>query len=84
MLQTGASVWLTTSDNRQPLPPAGAELPIVLGDATLIMSTVLSSSPSAIVIELDCAHLRRLTPARGRSANPASFPGSEWIVQLRV
>jgi hypothetical protein len=64
-------------------PPTGIDLPIVLGDETVVSSTVVSSSPTQIVIELDSGHLRRLTPGKS-GFSPRGFPGSEWIVQLRV
>ena len=82
-LETGSKVWLRTSAKRQAFPPKGIELPIVLGDETVIRSTVVSSSPTRIVIELDSGHLRCLTPGMS-GLPPRGFPGSEWIVQLRV
>jgi hypothetical protein len=82
-LETGAKVWLRTSARRRTFPPKGIDLPIVLGDETVINSTVVSSSATRIVIELDSGHLRCLTPGLSGLA-PRGFPGSEWIVQLRV
>lgn len=64
-------------------PPTGIDLPIVLGDETVISSTVVKSSPTQIVIELDSGHLRRMTPGK-LGFSPRGFPGSEWIVQRRV
>jgi hypothetical protein len=85
MLETGASVWLTTSAKDVTVPPVGVELPILLGDATIVKSIVVVSSPSAIVIELDSGHLRRLTPVTALPAgDQTQFPGSEWIVSQRV
>src|SRR4051812_16233918 len=82
-LATGAKVWLRTTAKRQIFPPVGIDLPIILGDETVISSQVVSSSVTRIVIELDSGHLRCLTlGASGLS--PRGFPGSEWIVQLRV
>ena len=83
MLETGAKVWLRTSAERSTFPPEGIDLPILLGDATVISSTVVSSSPTRIVIELDSGHLKCLTPGMS-NLSPRGFPGSEWIVQLRV
>ncbi|MDA9404506.1 hypothetical protein XH79_38015 [Bradyrhizobium sp. CCBAU 45389] len=80
-LSTGASVWLTTSVKLERFPPVGTDLPIVLGDATIINTIVLASSPSAVVIELDSGHLRRLTLASHPSL---AVQVSEWIVQRRV
>jgi hypothetical protein len=82
-LETGSKVWLRTSAKRHTFPPKGIELPIVLGDETVIRSTVVSSSRTRIVIELDSGHLRCLTPGMS-GLPPRGFPGSEWIVQLRV
>lgn len=82
-LETGATIWLRTSSMLHDYPPEGIALPIILGDATIISSKVVSSSPGRIVIEVDDGHRRRLTPgASGFSAR--AFPGAEWIVQRRT
>ena len=83
-LETGAKVWLRTDDKRGSFPPEGIDLPILLGDGTVISSIVLSSSPVRIVIELDSGHLRRLTSGKSSRLSPRGFPGSEWIVQRRA
>ena len=77
-LDTGASVWLTTSAKRRAYPPEGIDLPILLGDGTVINSTVFSSSPAAIVIELDGCHLRRLDFGTPLNAE------AEYIPRLRM
>lgn len=82
-LETGVKVWLRTSSVLHDFPPAGTDLPIILGDATIISTWVVSSSPSKLVLELDDGHLRRLTPGAS-GLSPRGFPGSEWIVQRRV
>ena len=82
-LETGAKVWLRTNSGVHDYPPAGIDLPIILGDATVISSWVVSASPSRLVLELDVGHLRRLAPGAS-GLSPRGFPGSEWIVQLRV
>lgn len=82
-LETGAKVWLRTNSGFHDYPPAGTDLPIILGDATVISTRVVSSSPSKIVLELDDGHLRSLTPGVS-GLSPRGFPGSEWIVQRRV
>ena len=82
-LGTGVKVWLRTNAKRRTFPAEGIDLPIVLGDETVISSTVVSSSPTRIVLELDSGHLRCLTPGAS-GLSPRGFPGSEWIVQLRV
>jgi hypothetical protein len=84
-LETGATVWLTTDAREARVPPAGADMPIMLGDSTVIQTIVLGSTPRAIVIELDSGHLRRLTPVAPDIADPPrDFPGSPWIVQRRA
>ncbi len=85
LLDAGNGRQGLAEDQRQAshFPPEGIYLPIVLGDETVINSTVVSSSPTRIVLELDSGHLRCLTPGAS-GLSPRGFPGSEWIVQLRV
>ncbi|MBR1142628.1 hypothetical protein [Bradyrhizobium sp. AUGA SZCCT0431] len=82
-LETGTLIWLiggTTSS----YPSTGVDLPILLIDGALVMSTVVNASPSEIVIEL-CGYRRRMTPAvPGSSGTTSNFPGSEWILGERV
>lgn len=82
-LETGAKVWLRTNAILVTYPPKDIDLPILLGDGTVIMTMVVSSSRRQIVIELDSGHRRRLTPGTS-GFSPRGFPGSEWIVQLRL
>ena len=83
-LETGASVWLISAAKGQTVPPRGVDLPILLGDGTVLKTLVSDSSACRIVIELDSGHLRRLAPEPGKSSSPARFPGTCWIVQRRV
>jgi hypothetical protein len=55
-------------------------LPILLVDGALVMSIVMSASPSEIVIELD-HYRRRMTPASPASLSEiGKFPGSKWTL----
>jgi hypothetical protein len=80
-LETGTSIWLMGDSS---YPPNGIELPILLIDGALVMSTVISASPSKIVLELN--HYRRsLIPAAPNSLSDiGKFPGSEWILGPRL
>ena len=82
-LGTGASIWLI-GDTTSSCLPNGIDLPILLVDGALVMSAVISASPSEIVIELD-GYSRRMTPAEPRSsAGMSELHGSEWILGERV
>jgi hypothetical protein len=55
-----------------------------LADDAVVMSTVISASPSEIVIERD-GFRWRMTPAAPRfPARTSRFPGSEWILGARL
>ena len=80
-LGTGISVWLVGDDNSL-APPAGAELPIILGDAAVVASMVIETSASEIIIEL-YGTPRRMTRAAPQNST-GTFPGAEWILGERV
>lgn len=80
-LETGTSVWLVGDDNSL-APPAGVDLPIILGDAAVVTSRVIGTSPSEMVIEL-YGSPRRMTRAAPQNST-STFPGAEWILGERV
>jgi hypothetical protein len=79
-LATGTSIWLI-GDTTSSCPPNGVDLPIVqVKDGAVVVSTVISASPSEIVIELD-GYCRRMTPAApGPLGRTRRFLGSEWVL----
>ena len=81
-LGTGTSIWLV-GDTTSWYPPNGIDMPILLVDGAVVMSTVISASPSEIVIELD-GYRRHMTPAAPHSPGTSKFPGSEWILGERM
>jgi hypothetical protein len=85
-IRNGATLWLmgpcsqvTTSAS----PPDGIELPIILGDGTIVMTKVVESGPSEIVVEVEEGQFALLTPLRHPPTGTSDFPGSEWIVEWR-